>query len=538
MQSLQPPPSANTPLNLSFSPSAQAVDFDMLLSDIESLEYSQSYYYSGTDSREAAGNEVPAVSPNILNPESETEHFVTTPISLSHIIGCDDDSWACSLNTTVAPHVQSDGHGPFSFHWHPIVGDNSPESIALIFDNRVCEVLCIKESSTGNPWRKIVWPLARKHDALYHAVAAMTCFHGSNRLPQLRGEGMRHLESGMKKLSAEGHSEMPLEVALAVTLALSIAKTWYHPRASNGIDYINNAKDLLQEAVSRNLASKPLEGDLSLVFLANTWLYMDVLTRITCQNIQVADFSPLSACVPKGHGADSSHQVDPLMGCAETLFPLIGRVADLVRRVRLTRSRLNSPAVVSLAVELKMSIASWVPSVNSEVSFDEGDALTSDASDLVQTANAYKWATLLLLYQAVPELPGHLSFSELAQKVLVLIATVPLNSRATIFPIFPLMVAGCETTEAEDRDWVRHRWQSVADGNSSGIVERCLELTLEVWRRRDALKRPPLPLASALVTRDGGLGMGDGCGESTVKSKSHWLSVMEEWGWEGKIAGA
>jgi hypothetical protein len=48
------------------------------------------------------------------------------------------------------------------------------------------------------------------------------------------------------------------------------------------------------------------------------------------------------------------------------------------------------------------------------------------------------------------------------------------------------MIAGCDTEDKEDREWICDRWQQLlAGGNSSGISERCLELTSEVWRRRD-----------------------------------------------------
>ncbi|KAM6514843.1 hypothetical protein FSOLCH5_009079 [Fusarium solani] len=457
----------------------------------------------------------------------------------------------------------------------------------MLYDNRICEILYIKDDPTGNPWRKVVWPLAKDHPALYHAIAAMTCFNGAKCLPRLRAEGVRHLENSMGKLSVEANGSMRLEVALIITLALSIAQTWYYPRASNGISHINKAKDLLQQGLSKDLASRPLEGNLCLSFLANLWLYMDVLTRITCSNVQAMDLDLMTACSSTSPCPEP--QVDPLMGCAGALFPLIGRVADLVRRVRKTQDKLNSPVIVAQAVELKMAIECWTPSMSLEVAGD-AESLTPNASDLVQTANSYKWATLLLLYQAVPELPIRFSFSEMARKVLVLIATVPLHSRAVIFHILPLMIAGCEATEAEDRDWIRDRWKSMTTGNSSGIVDRCLELTLEVWRRRDSYGkhrqscegsnhgRMGNSLFSAGLRDDGldfeqgmvpGSGFEDDCAcmqqewepptsfflfdstaltqqdapglktdarNYTVKSRLHWLTVMEEWGWEGKSA--
>ncbi|KAJ4323208.1 hypothetical protein N0V84_004471 [Fusarium piperis] len=530
-------------LEISFSPTEQVADFDMLFLDLNAIVDPKHPMLADPGMTEESTE---AVLPNFLDLASE--NLGATEILSDQdpdMLDPAEDSWISALDLAVSPSLLLNGHGLFNLYRQPAIRDNSPESIAMLYDNRICEVLYIKEDPTSNPWRKVVWPLAKDHPALYHAIAAMTCFQGANGLPRLRAEGVRHLENSMGKLSVEANgSSMRLEVALIVTLALSIAQTWYYPRASNGISHVNKAKDLLRQGLSKDLASRPLEGNLCLSFLANLWLYMDVLTRITCSNVQAMDFDLMTACSSKSPCPEP--QVDPLMGCAETLFPLIGRVADLVRRVRKTQDKLNSPAIVARAVELKMAIECWTPSMSLEVHGD-AESLTPNASDLVQTANTYKWATLLLLYQAVPELPIRFSFAEMARKVLVLIATVPLHSRAVFFHILPLMIAGCEATEAEDRDWIRDRWESMTTGNTSGIVERCLELTLEVWRRRDSYGkhcqscegsnhgRMDNSLFSAGL-RGAGLdfeqGLKTDARKYTVKSRLHWLTVMEEWGWE------
>ncbi|CAM1508035.1 Fc.00g048830.m01.CDS01 [Cosmosporella sp. VM-42] len=525
----------------------------------------------------------PNIQPEAL-PHNENEDSA----SRSNDLGLDDEIWTSSLDLTPFSPNSLGINGPsmFSLYQQPRIQDDSPECIALLFDRRICEVLCIREDPTDNPWRKIVWPLAKDHAALYHAVAAMTCFQGSNSLLQFRAKGLRHLESSIQILNVEGDRSMHLELALTTSLALGFAQTWYYPRSSTGISHIKRAKVLLQKAVSRQLAlQQPADNLVRLSFLAKTWIYMDVIARITCNNVQALDSEFVAACSLFNPTPDPRLQIDPLMGCAEALFPLIGRVADLVSRVRRTAGKRNSPTVVAQAAELKTSLERWAPSMDLDATYDV-ESVTSSVSDIVQTANAYKWATLLLLYQAVPELPSQLPFSALAQRVLIFLATVPLGSRAIIFPVLPLMVAGCEATETEDRDWVRGRWQSLSAGNSSGVVDRCLELTLEVWRRRDSygkncdISHPArnetasssLPFLSSGITdlgfdlralgasrvaddshptfRQGefigssafissstgtyneGPGIGIGHMDFTVKSGLHWLGVMKEWGWE------
>ena len=273
------------------------------------------------------------------------------------------------------------------------------------------------------------------------------------------------------------------------------------------------------------------------------------------------------------------------MGCAVTLFPLIGRVANLVRKV--CRSTTNSPAVISQANDLKAALEAWDPPDYIERPED----VYTQVQHTLQTAEAYRLATLLHLHQSVPELPSS-SAADLAQNVLQYLATVPPSSRTVIVQIYPLMVAGCEAVTKEDRDWVRERWGAMDKRMRIGVIEKSLAVTEEVWLRRDAYEAQPTSQRKLVATADlqharnrgrpsvrtssgveeadpGRTGMvfsyveadGDGkaIGETTgkrhmparpgvgggligsvdpaytVRGHLHWVGVMWDWGWEGKV---
>lgn len=443
------------------------------------------------------------------------------------------------------------------------------ETIRQLFYLRTCEILSIEDEQTKNPWKTLIWALAYNCPALYHALAAMTCLHLCGTQPELHVQGMRHFQRSKRTLAAnEDNGNITLESALATRLALGFAESWDPQKSSTGIHFINGAKKLVQQAVSKHQTLKPITGELSrLSFLANTWMYMDVIARFTCTDDGGStDFEITNACsllspVPR------EQQIDPLMGCAITLFPMIGRLADLVGRVRRRTEKRNSPAIISKAIDLRIAIERWIPPIDVEKSEDRN----SNISDVIQTAEAYRWAALLLLRQAVPELPWSHSIWELAQKALVFLATIPITSRTTIVQIFPLMVAGTEAFEEEDRDWVRERWELMSKRMITGIVDRCKKVTAEVWRRRDeydvgheschssgastssdgldqAARNPTsgwrcsteprarspssdFPESVAFkkgidpLTRAGSM-------KYTVRGDLHWLGVMKEWGWE------
>ncbi|KAI9838905.1 MAG: hypothetical protein M1819_004113 [Sarea resinae] len=507
-------------------------------------------------------------------------------------LGPTPDSWIVRLPspTSSESSVSSEGSvrsDPFNaLYRQPDFQAHSPEMLMLRFDRQTCGILSVKDGPTENPWRTLIWPLARDSPALYHAISSMTAFHTSKYRHSLRVEGIEHMRRSISNL-ASGIGDMRTDTALATTLVLAFSESW-DQHISTGIEHLRGARILVNQALAKHQQAHLGGDDLKrLQFLCNTWVYMDVIARLTSINVDESnDFDNVFSS--PGVSFSENSEVDPLMGCASTLFPLIGRVANLVRRVR--KSESNSAAVVSQAIELKSSIETWRP----PSFFNQPEDPTSEVQHSLQTAEAYRWATLLYLHQAVPEIPSE-SSSELAKRVLVYLATVPLASRAVIVQIYPLLAAGCEASTQEDRQWVEYRWKMMGQRMLIGVIDRCLDVVREVWDRRDAHKTsqrrqrrrhaplPPMMFDSAPLMKgvkrtltaedeehdlinwttsfgrskrratNEGLGMpakphtNQGRRRSTdisaeamdpgmtVRGRMHWVGVMEDWKWEGKF---
>ncbi|GFF79100.1 hypothetical protein CNMCM6936_004828 [Aspergillus lentulus] len=440
----------------------------------------------------------------------------------------------------------------------------SPEMLALQFDRFTCGILSVKDGVNENPWRTLIWPLAAETPALYHAIFSMTAFHSSKDNPGLRMHGVDHMRRSITYM-VQDIQNMRADAALATSLALAFADTWdQHTR--NCIQHVRGAKALVLQVLRSKVRDA---NDIERIrFLYNTWLYMDAIARLTSrddegdQDMNVSIFQ-----LPR----DAVHEIDPLMGCATTLFPLINQVARLIQRVRKTES--NSISLVSQAIELKRLIEQWEP----PEWFVPPEDPTSEVQHSIQTAHAYRWATLLYLHQAVPEMPSEPA-SDLAKRVLILLATVPSGSRTTIVQMFPLIAAGCEAEPGEDRQWVLSRWRAIQSRLMIGSIDRCIEVVQEVWSRRDIVeaekqRRKERVLNSSNFQSKGGPGLtsqetkerfissftisSDSAVssrppfvgarrssavspleniefEKTVRGKLHWVSVMQEWGWEGE----
>jgi hypothetical protein len=455
----------------------------------------------------------------------------------------------------------------------PKVQAGSPEMLMLRFDKQTCGILSVKDGPTENPWRTLVWPLARDSPALYHAIASMTAFHASREKPALRVDGMEHMRRSIRSL-ASGIEKMRTDTALATTLVLAFSESW-DQHISTGIEHLRGARILVNQALERH-NRKALGGDelARLKFLCNTWVYMDVIARLTSiDDEELIDFDAVLTPL-YGPFGNRSTEVDPLMGCAATLFPLIGKAANLCRKVRAVDT--NSIAIISQAMELKEQIEQWQPGS----SFEEPEDPSSDIQHALQTAESYRYATLLYLHQAVPEIPSMTS-AQLAKKVLVFLATVPLSSRLVIIQIYPLLAAGCEAVESEDRQWVENRWLSMSQRMWIGNIDKCWVVTQEVWQRRDDAqaakvstqpmwpspihpeskrkfredpmddfifsdmlngakksRRSSVSVQSSLSSRKRSTDfiMEDLDPDMTVRGRLHWVGVMQDWGWESQYS--
>ena len=390
-----------------------------------------------------------------------------------------DHNWLIRQNSPTLSSSKSDSpsfEAPTFMFNQPKFDANSPEMIIQQFDRNTCGILSVRDGPTENPWRTIVYPLARDSPALFHAISSMTAFHSSRLTPNMKIHGMDHMRRSIEAL-VSGINNMPTDTALATTLVLAFAESW-DVHISTGIKHLQGAKALMHKALTTT-QKRTSQETARMRFLFNTWVYMDVIARLTSVDFDESnDFE--TALWPEDI-LGTSVEIDPLMGCAATLFPLIGRVANLVRKVRTVPN--NSIDIISQASEMKSKIEAWMP----PAFFSQPEDPTCEIQNALQTAEAYRWATLLYLHQAVPELPSRTA-GTLANKVLVCLATVPLTSRTVIVHIYPLLAAGCEASRQEDRDWVRDRWLAMSARMQIGNIDRCLEVVKEVWHRRDQAK--------------------------------------------------
>ncbi|MCJ1311233.1 hypothetical protein MMC25_004904 [Agyrium rufum] len=472
----------------------------------------------------------------------------------------------------------------FDFLWRPpVIDPTSPDALTQKFLARTCGILSVKDGPNENPWRTLIWPLAQQSPALRHALLSMSAFHESKMNGTMMRVGIKHSTHSFRLLREELSAGQPLTTvaALATTLSLAFSESWNERSTSTGMQHLNAAKAMIDQA-RRNLGRIHYDSNMiaCLKFLLNTYVYMAVIARlISINDTGSDDFS--TSLSPSWAPSVESAEIDPLLGCAGTLYPLIGRVTKLVGRVR--RCSRNSSSILQEGRILKALIEDWQP----PLLFEPVEDPTLADQHSLSTAEAYRSATLLYLHQAVPEIESETSLI-LAKRTLQSLASIPLSSGAVIIHIFPLLAAGCEVDDMQTRVWVEDRWRDMSRRMWIRNLDRCLEVTQEVWSRRDALCAADeldlsvanaLPLMPSLLTHssdestfsiDGpspldGLAQGIGglgsyppgtfgffpsfsrtdrisgfqackrerlISAKTARGKAHWVGVMEDWGWE------
>ncbi|KAL9106635.1 MAG: hypothetical protein Q9227_008355 [Pyrenula ochraceoflavens] len=340
-----------------------------------------------------------------------------------------------------------------------------------------------------NMWCNLIQDLVRDFEVVKNAILTLTAFHSSHERPEMKytaikykGNCLGDLNKRIIEYTVFGIEFIPVEAILAATLTLGFADGW-DQHTVTGILFLVSAKCLLEKAVEMHHI-RPFSPDklARIRPLCRVFVYMDVLSRLTERQQRevpkydylMDSFNSFAVSAP-GH----FYEVDSLMGCATSLFPLIGRTADLIQNVRnAPEEQRNSMAVMRQAMVLSEQLTNWrAPELDD---INPPQEKSCEVKDFLNTAEAYRYATLLYLRQAVPLIQSKSSTS-LAEDILKFLREVPISSSAILVQIFPLVVAGCE---AEHSTWVKDRWSHMSRRMRIGNVDKCAEVVKMCWKNR------------------------------------------------------
>lgn len=430
------------------------------------------------------------------------------------------------------------------------------DKISVAFNKYTSAIMSIKDGPSENPWRTLIWPMALDHSVLFKSLASMTLLHVAKNDEETKRIGITYMKQAINEL-AQGLTDdtIPNDVALATCIALTVTETW-STHVTTGIAHLRGAKSIINKVLSKRARYPHQEVSPAFRMLCNIFVYHDVLARIVSsqlidsnaydQNSELIKYlttevdgssksnSPESADVGETidnfltnfNGMGIEDNIDPLLGCAQDLFLIIGRTASLITKTRVMKK--ISLSIVSNAVALKTELENWKHKpIFSNQRFEDPNC---DISSIIATAESYRYATLLYLHQAIPEITSQ-SSKDLAEKVLMLLASIPTNSKTCLLHTFPLLAASCEMDDEEDRQWTIERWKVLSTLMGIGNIDRAIEVVKEVWKRKDSMSRGE-GFKWGIQDQIDALTADKGDVRNGVNSSTHWSTVMKEWGWE------
>ncbi|CAG9950584.1 unnamed protein product [Clonostachys rosea f. rosea IK726] len=397
---------------------------------------------------------------------------------------------------------------------------NVHDMLIAHFDRKTCGILSIKDGPVENPWRTLILPLSDGSRAVEHAITCMAAFHGAYDSPDLYTHGTVDMDKSYKCLALE-EKRQPLIPALAAWVGLAFAEGWKTPTMSRLTPMVN-ARRLLAERLTANRSSMSLTktDTARLKYVINAFVFVHTIGGITTRSEEEASPLPpqvVSFLTPSPD--EARMETDPLLACAASLFPLIDNVVSIVQKAR--RTHRNSLTLVGRASEVYEQLQQWQPPRFSVMESFEDQTQVIQHS--IQTAQALRYATLLHLHQAVPEIPSETS-AELARKVLLKLASIPSSSAVTNLHIFPLLAASGELTDPEDRERAEQRWHAIIGRLRVKNVDTCWDIVQATWARRDIHEAENVP---AGLRAD--FEMDPAC---KVRGKLHWLNVMGDRNWQ------
>ena len=290
---------------------------------------------------------------------------------------------------------------------HLEVRDESFGIFTLRFDKQTSEILSVQDGPTEYLCTTLLWPMLRDLETMKGDLEtlerdfqrlshAATSFDNLQEKATFRVTEGEHLRRSITSLATDSEN-MQTAVNLVRSLVLAFSESW-DQHMSAEIEHLRAATLLINRALISYKES--MKGDTfpQFRFMCNNWLYIEIIAQlILVDDDDSTGFENALASTTTLFSTKIS-EINPLMACTSTLFPIIGRVAILYREVRKAES--NSIAIISQAIELKKAIVQWsLPPFIEQFEYP-----SFKISQALRTAEAYRYTVLLYLYQAVPEI--------------------------------------------------------------------------------------------------------------------------------------
>lgn len=323
---------------------------------------------------------------------------------------------------------------------------------------------------------KALLPMAMESQTLFDSVVALASGNLSNFDPtyqvaamEARSRALRGLGADVSRPFAAIHD---YETALASCLLLSASEAILGLR-TGWSEHLAGARSVIMSARRVDCRGpEAFRGSAEGEWLLRNFAYHDILGSVT---------SGRPALIPGEYLEGLGGTVDSYLGVHSQLLVYISQISALQSSGNMIEpdepcsDGKQSTDRTAACYQIEQKLRSWRPKSSDPV--------------LEATAYAYKSAALIYLYQRMLQIhpmPGTSDsmVSGEVQVILENIAKIPEDAHPDGILLFPLFMAGGESTSLQDMDVIRSRLRSIDTIRGFRNVLRACEVLEEVWRTR------------------------------------------------------
>ncbi|KAG7695448.1 hypothetical protein KL915_002838 [Ogataea haglerorum] len=389
---------------------------------------------------------------------------------------------------------------------YPFAKYHRTQFVLNSFDGCTSNVLCVYVASHLNPWRREVVPLVDKYPIIFNLLGMIVCSHLGAKIPQIKAMGLEFKVRAYQQLShGLAKNLFPNDICLLSCILLALDEFWDNKSRAD-LSHLRSALYF----VDRRLRSTT--QDPRFQFLLSAWQYMRVISRTTLLNPGLCF---RSAYQPRL--VSDGYAIDHILGMSQELFAILDSLMDVIELVKNVPEHAYPQNLIEKVLGLQAALVRWEPPKNGMELWTPEEVTDHEA-----TAQSYRYATLILLQNAFPQVKRYLAPRELSLKVREELSTLRLSGGASVvIHVFPLFIAACEAFTTAEKDWFRTKTAAVFDAIASNNIKVLSSVMAEVWRRKSLL-RAQYELQNVFLAPDDHLLSG-------LKSYASWFAVAADW---------
>lgn len=236
--------------------------------------------------------------------------------------------------------------------------------------------------------------------------------------------------------------------------------------------------------------------------------FYDVITALSFNSTPILptpdceNFAPFPSVDCRGATVPAGN-VDTLLGMATSLWPIIYRLSTLgglKRQLLEAELRGDDSETAKLRMEfettasaVEFALQEWVPSPDESLPKDTDNPIMAGVSakkqmeSILNSAMAYRHSGFVYLYRTIYGCSRHHSVVQRHTHISLTHCMETVRNKGPMGALlWPLFVASCEATDADDRELSRQTFTAINQRQGMTNIERARCIVEEVWRRADS----------------------------------------------------